>query len=256
MSEYPKDVQERFAEAERNPTRNQGAVELRMDLDERPMEDTLLLLSPVQEEFTNTDPWRVMRITAEFVEGFDALADLGPAISIFGSARTRDHEQLYQLGVDVARSVGQAGYNIITGGGPGLMEAANVGAVDAGVCSVGLGIELPFEAAMNEYLNIGINFRYFFARKTMFLKYARGFVVLPGGYGTLDELFEALTLIQTGKVIDFPLVLVGKKFWDPLIDWLRETVVAEGMISATDLDLFEVVETPEEVVNVLRERCR
>ncbi|MFC0581391.1 LOG family protein [Micrococcoides hystricis] len=256
MSEYPKDLQLRFGEAERNPTRNQGAVELRMDLDDRPMEDTLLLLAPTQEDFTNTDPWRVMRITAEFVEGFDALAELGPAISIFGSARTQPHEPLYQLGIDVAKAVAEDGFNIITGGGPGLMEAGNVGAMEAGVCSVGLGIELPFEAALNEYLNIGINFRYFFARKTMFLKYARGFVVLPGGFGTLDELFEALTLIQTGKVIDFPLVLVGKKFWAPLVDWLRDTLVEEGMISASDLNLFSVVETPEEVVQALREGCR
>lgn len=257
MSEYPKELQERFCELGKAGTRNQGAVELKFDeADTRPMEDTLMLLAPHEKGFTETDPWRVMRIQAEFVEGFDALADLGPAISIFGSARTQPHEPLYTQGIEVAKAIAEAGYNIITGGGPGLMEAANVGAVEGNRTSVGLGIELPFEAGLNEYLHIGINFRYFFARKTMFLKYARGFVVLPGGLGTLDELFEALTLIQTGKVIDFPVILVGQQFWGPLIDWMRTTLVGEGMISASDLDLFVVVETAEEVVRELKERMR
>ena len=169
----------------------------------------------------HTDPWRVLRIQAEFVEGFGALAELGPAIAVFGSARTPVDHPFYAVGEEVGRKLVEAGFAVITGGGPGAMEAANKGACEAGGVSVGLGIELPFESGLNQWVDRGINFRYFFARKTMFVKYAQGFVVLPGGLGTLDELFEALTLVQTQKVTSFPIVLIGTDYWKGMFDWLR-----------------------------------
>ena len=185
----------------------------------------------------HTDPWRVLRIQSEFVEGFGALAELGPAISVFGSARTaRGDDPAYALAEAIGSKLVAAGFAVITGGGPGIMEAANKGASQADGVSVGLGIELPFESGLNEYVDRGLNFRYFFARKTMFVKYAQGFIVLPGGFGTFDELFEALTLVQTRKVTSFPIVLVGSAYWSGLVDWLRATVVAEGKIAQTDLD--------------------
>jgi hypothetical protein len=192
-----------------------------------------------------------MRIQSEFVEGFGSLANLGPAISVFGSARTPRDDPLYQTAVELGTALARAGYGVITGGGPGIMEGANKGAVEGGGVSVGLGIELPFEQGINEYVDLGINFRYFFARKTMFVKYAQGFVVFPGGFGTLDELFEALTLVQTGKVTRFPIVLMGRSYWAGLVDWLRGTVAAEKKIAVADLDLWCVTDDPSEAVEVI-----
>lgn len=210
--------------------------------------DQRLLDSPGGADWVHTDPWRVMRIQAEFVEGFGALAELGPAIAVFGSARTPREHPSYAQGEQLGRLLVEAGYAVITGGGPGAMEAANKGACDAGGTSVGLGIELPFEAGLNEWVDVGINFRYFFVRKTMFVKYSQGFVVLPGGVGTLDELFEAITLVQTKKVTRFPIVLVGVDYWSGLLDWMRDTVLADGKISPADLDLIHLTDDVEEAV--------
>ena len=210
--------------------------------------DQRLLDSRGPADWHHTDPWRVQKITAEFVEGFDALAELGPAVSVFGSARTPQDHPFWALGEQVGRLLVEAGFAVITGGGPGAMEAANKGARDAGGVSVGLGIELPFESGLNPHVDLGVNFRYFFARKTMFVKYAQGFVVLPGGLGTFDELFEALTLVQTEKVTSFPIVLVGRDYWGGLLDWLRGTVLAEGKISPGDLDLVTLTDDPAEAV--------
>jgi uncharacterized protein (TIGR00730 family) len=210
--------------------------------------DQRLLDSRGSADWVHTDPWRVMRIQAEFVEGFGTLAELGPAVALFGSARTSPDQPAYRLAQEAGAELARAGYTVITGGGPGLMEAANKGALEAGGTSVGLGIELPFEGGLNEYVNVGINFRYFFVRKMMFVKYSEGFVVLPGGVGTLDELFEALTLVQTGKITDFPIVLVGSAFWGPLLDWVRETLLGEGMISPADVELVRVTDDVAEGV--------
>jgi hypothetical protein len=219
-------------------------------------EDERLLQSPALQpapsvEFTSTDPWRVFRIMGEFVEGFDALARIGPAVTIFGSARVPPDHPQYQTARETARLVGQAGFTIITGGGPGIMEAANRGARDAGVLSVGCNIELPFEQHINDYVDVAINFRYFFVRKTMFVKYAEAFVIFPGGFGTLDELTEALTLIQTGKIRDFPVVLYDSAYWKGFLDWIRGTLLGEGKISPDDLDLMEMADTPEDVVRII-----
>ena len=200
---------------------------------------------------THTDYWRVLRIQAEFVEGFGALAELGPAIGVFGSARTPADHPFYAMAEEVGRKLAEAGFAVITGGGPGAMEAANKGAHEVGGQSVGLGIELPFETGLNPYVGQGINFRYFFARKTMFVKYARGFVVLPGGLGTFDELFEAMTLVQTQKVTSFPIVLLGSSYWSGLIDWLRDTVLAEGKINAADLEMLVVTDDVDEAVAMM-----
>ncbi|MFI8994575.1 TIGR00730 family Rossman fold protein [Streptomyces sp. NPDC053542] len=210
--------------------------------------DQRLLDSEGPSEWVHTDPWRVMRIQSEFVEGFGALAELGPAISVFGSARTPRESPEYEAGVGLGRALVEAGFSVITGGGPGAMEAANKGAHEAGGTSVGLGIELPFEQGMNEYVNLGVDFRYFFVRKTCFVKYARGFVVLPGGLGTLDELFEALTLVQTRKVTRFPIVLFGTEYWGGLVDWLRGTLIDQGKASLRDLDLFHLSDDVDEAV--------
>lgn len=210
--------------------------------------DQRLLAKGGDTDWLHGDPWRVMRIQSEFVEGFGALAEIGPAVSVFGSARTKPEHPDYELGQQVARGLVEAGYAVITGGGPGTMEAANKGASEAGGVSVGLGIELPFEQGMNEWVDLGVNFRYFFARKTMFVKYAEGFVVLPGGFGTLDELFEALTLVQTHKVTEFPIVLVGSDYWEPLVAWLRGAVLNRGMIREEDIDLLKIVDDPREAV--------
>ncbi len=209
--------------------------------------DSRLLDSRTPGDWVHTDPWRVLRIQSEFVEGFGALAELGPAVSVFGSARTQPEDPNYALAERVGAALVEAGYAVITGGGPGAMEAANKGALEAGGLSVGLGIELPFESGLNPYVDLGVNFRYFFIRKTMFIKYARGFVVLPGGLGTLDELFEAVTLVQTGKV-SFPIVLLGSAYWNPLLAWLRDTAVPARTISATDLDIVTVTDDIEEAV--------
>ncbi len=201
--------------------------------------------------FTHSDPWRIMRITGEFVSGFDALAGIGPAVTVFGSARTHENDPMYAAARSVGAALAQAGFATITGGGPGIMEAANRGAMGAGGISVGANIELPFEQGLNRYVNLALNFRYFFVRKTMFVKYAEGFICFPGGFGTLDELFESLTLIQTGKLGMFPVVLFGRTYWQGLLDWISSTVLAEGKINPPDLDLLKVTDDPAEAVQVI-----
>ncbi|MCY7395686.1 MAG: TIGR00730 family Rossman fold protein [Nocardioides sp.] len=213
--------------------------------------DQRLLDSRGPTDWVHTDPWRVLRIQAEFVEGFGALAELGPAIGVFGSARTGVDHPSYAVGERLGAALVEAGFAVITGGGPGAMEAANKGACQAGGASVGLGIELPFESGLNEWVDIGVNFRYFFARKTMFVKYSQGFVVLPGGLGTLDELFEAVTLVQTQKVTRFPIALIGVDYWSGLLAWLRDTVLADGKISAADLDMLTLTDDPDEAVALM-----
>ncbi|WP_326798335.1 TIGR00730 family Rossman fold protein [Streptomyces sp. NBC_01808] len=202
-------------------------------------------------EYVHEDPWRVLRMQAEFVEGFGALAEVGPAISVFGSARTAPESAEYARGVAIGKGLVDAGFGVITGGGPGVMEAANKGALEAGGLSVGLGIELPFEQGLNRYVDLGVNFRYFFVRKTCFVKYSQGFVVLPGGFGTMDELFEALTLVQTKKVTRFPIVLFGSEYWGGLVDWLRKTVVDGGKAAERDLDLFHITDDVSEAVGLV-----
>jgi len=228
-----------------------GPVTLRRAQVPESTTDQRLLDTRGSADWVHADPWRVMRIQSEFVEGFGALAELGPAVSVFGSARTKpgspEYEQAEALGAALAR----AGYAVITGGGPGVMEAANRGASQAGGVSVGLGIELPFEQGINDWVDIGINFRYFFARKTMFVKYAQAFCVLPGGFGTMDELFEALTLVQTRKVTRFPVVLLGTAYWAGLIDWLRSAMLANGYINEGDLDLIELTDDIDEAVRIV-----
>ncbi|MBA2698242.1 MAG: TIGR00730 family Rossman fold protein [Nocardioidaceae bacterium] len=213
--------------------------------------DQRLLDSRGRTDWVHTDPWRVLRIQAEFVEGFGALAELGPAISVFGSARSKPEQPDYQQGVELGRALAGAGFAVITGGGPGAMEAANKGACEAGGVSVGLGIELPFESGLNEWVDIGINFRYFFARKTMFVKYAQGFVTMPGGFGTFDEIFEAITLVQTQKVTSFPIVLLGTSYWGGLMDWIRDVVLSGGKVSDKDLDLFTITDDVDEAVSIM-----
>lgn len=228
-----------------------GATTLRGSQVPRTTTDQRLLDHQPDSDWLHTDPWRVMRIQAEFVEGFGALAEVGPAIAVFGSARLKPGTEHYAKGVEVGRLLAQAGYAVITGGGPGAMEAANKGAAEAGGTSVGLGIELPFETGLNEHVDLGVNFRYFFVRKTMFVKYSQGYVVLPGGFGTLDELFEAITLAQTQKITSFPVVLLGADFWSPLLDFVRDRLLAEGMISADDVDRLRVVDDPAEAVDII-----
>ena len=199
------------------------------------------------------DLWRVFRIMSEFVEGFETMSRLGPCVSVFGSARTKPGDAAYTLAEDVARELVERQFGVITGGGPGTMEAANKGAFEARGCSVGLAIDLPHEQATNPYISreLLIEFDYFFVRKTMFVKYAQGFIVLPGGFGTLDELFEALTLVQTKKVTPFPVVLMGTSYWQGLVEWLRETMLAAGNISPQDLILFELCDDPREAVDII-----
>ena len=199
-------------------------------------------------DWVHSDPWRVLRIQSEFVEGFGALAAVGPAISVFGSARSKPGAADYEAAVDIGAKLVDRGFAVITGGGPGVMEAANKGATEAGGVSVGLGIELPHEQGVNEYVNLGLNFRYFFVRKTMFVKYAQGFIVLPGGFGTLDELFEALTLVQTETITRFPIVLFGHAYWDGLVTWLRDVVQEDSKIGHADLDLIMVTDDVDEAV--------
>jgi uncharacterized protein (TIGR00730 family) len=213
--------------------------------------DQRLLDSRGPTDWVHTDPWRVLRIQAEFVEGFGALAELGPAIAVFGSARTPVEHPSYAMAGELGRKLVDAGFAVITGGGPGAMEAANRGASEAGGVSVGLGIELPWESGLNEWADIGVNFRYFFARKTMFVKYSQGFAVLPGGFGTLDELFEALTLVQTQKVTRFPIVLIGTAYWSGLVDWLRDTALADGKLGQSDLDMLQLTDDVDEAVAVM-----
>ena len=220
-------------------------------------EDERLLQVPPQERraFVHTDPWRVLRIMGEFVEGFDTLSDVRNAVSIFGSARTKADDPYYEKAVETARLLARQGVPIITGGGPGIMEAANRGAQEGNGLSIGCNIELPFEQGTNPYVERSINFRYFFVRKTMFVKYSTAFIVFPGGFGTMDELFEALTLIQTGKVTMFPVVLFGREYWHGLIEWLEDRVVGEGKVDAKDLELLHVTDHPAEAVGwVLKAR--
>ncbi len=222
----------------------------------RKTEDERLLESVEELETIGRDAWRIFRIMGEFVEGFEAMTKVGPAVSIFGSARVQPDHPQYQLCVDTARLIGESGFAIITGGGPGIMEAANRGAREAGARSVGCNIELPFEQHTNPYVDVSIDFRYFFVRKTMFVKYAQAFVIFPGGFGTMDELFESLTLIQTGKVRHFPVVLMGKEYWGGLVDWMRERMAPEGKIAVKDLDLFLLTDDAREARDHVVRRFR
>ncbi|MGH7657724.1 MAG: TIGR00730 family Rossman fold protein [Gemmatimonadales bacterium] len=222
----------------------------------RPTEDEALLENPPAERpdaLRKTDPWRVFRIMGEFVQGFDELGDVFDGVAIFGSARTPVTDPNYAAAVTTARMLAQRGFAIITGGGPGIMEAANRGAVEGDGDSIGCNIELPFEQGTNKYVERSINFRFFFVRKTMFVKYSTAFVVFPGGFGTMDELFEALTLIQTGKVKHFPVILFGTEYWAGLIDWLKERVAQEGKIDNNDMLLFTLTDDPEEICRIIIE---
>jgi uncharacterized protein (TIGR00730 family) len=222
-----------------------------------PTEDEQLLGSPRRTtDFTQSDPWRVFRIMGEFVEGFDTLANVGPAVAIFGSARVLPDDAQYAAAQQTAALLAQAGFAVITGGGPGLMEAANRGAQEAGGISIGCNIELPFEQGTNAWVEISVNFRYFFVRKTMFVKYSEAFIIFPGGFGTMDELFEALTLIQTGKIRNFPVILFGSEYWAGLLDWIRTVMLEEGKISPRDVDLLFVTDSPEEAVRVILDAPR
>lgn len=216
-------------------------------------EDEKLLQAPSssEEDYTKTDPWRVMRITAEFVEGMDALASVQRGVSIFGSARTAPDDPMYEAAEETGRLLARAGFTVVTGAGPGIMEAANKGARGAGGHSVGCNIELPFEQGANPYVDTLVNFRYFFVRKTMFVKYSNAFVIFPGGFGTLDEMFEAITLIQTGKIYQFPVILFGRAYWAGLVRWLQSRVLLERKISAGDLDLLIMTDDPREVVQTI-----
>jgi uncharacterized protein (TIGR00730 family) len=234
----------------RNHAHRSGAVTLR-DGKARLTEDQRFLQERADTAFLKTDTWRALRIMGEFVEGFDALAGIGPAVSVFGSARIGRSDPSYRMARSLTRKLAKRGYAIITGGGPGIMEAANRGAREAGGISVGCNIELPFEQGLNEFVTLGMEFRYFFVRKTMFVKYAEAFCIFPGGFGTLDELFESLTLIQTGKVQHFPVVLFGVDYWSGLFDWLHTTTLAQGKIAAEDLTLFTVTDDVDEAVDVI-----
>ncbi|MDO5535779.1 MAG: TIGR00730 family Rossman fold protein [Propionibacteriaceae bacterium] len=236
--------------------RQQGPVIRRREQVQDTTTDQRLLQGRRGEDWLHADPWRVMRIQAEFVEGFGTLAELGRGVSVFGSARTPKDHPMYAEAVRLGAALAEAGYATITGGGPGIMEAANKGAAEADGVSVGLGIELPFEDQLNKHVTLGINFRYFFVRKVMFLKYAQGFVVMPGGLGTLDELFEALTLVQTRKITSFPIILFGHDYWDGLLDWLNDHMLAEGYISPGDVELFHVVDDVDEAVAIIVEHGR
>jgi uncharacterized protein (TIGR00730 family) len=239
------------------PTRHRGPVVLRGgEPDSQPegsTTDQRLLDRRGPSDWVHTDPWRVLRIQSEFVEGFGLLAELPRAVSVFGSARTPVDHPEYATGRALGAALARAGFAVITGGGPGAMEAVNRGASEAGGVSVGLGIELPFEQRLNDWVDVGINFRYFFARKTMFVKYAQAFVILPGGFGTLDELFESLTLVQTRKVTRFPVILVGSDYWSGLLGWFRDTVVPAGKVAAADLDLLTVTDDVDQVVKLILE---
>jgi uncharacterized protein (TIGR00730 family) len=215
-------------------------------------QDEALLRRPRRPDFLDSDPWRSLRILSEFVEGFDALAEVGPAVSVFGSARMTSNHRYYRQARELGRMLAEAGYAVITGGGPGIMEAANRGCQEGGGLSIGCNIELPHEQGLNPYVDLGIEFRYFFARKVMFVKYADAFVIFPGGYGTLDELFEALTLIQTQKVQDFPVILLGTDYWGGMIDWIRASLLKEAAINAEDVDLLRLTDDPKEAVRIIK----
>lgn len=235
-----------------NPTINRAARA------GKPTEDSLLFTWDQQyreraSAFTHSDTWRVLRITGEFVAGFDALAEVGPAVTIFGSARVGPRDPMYKAARETGRLLAEAGLGTITGGGPGIMEAANRGAQEAGGASIGANIELPMEQGLNRWVTLPLNFHYFFVRKTMFVKYAEGFIIFPGGYGTLDELFEALTLIQTGKLWNFPVVLFGSEFWSGLVDWIDDKLVNGAKVTTRDRALFTVTDDPAEAVQLMVE---
>jgi uncharacterized protein (TIGR00730 family) len=217
----------------------------------RPPADRALLQAPMQKTDDHQhDSWRVLRFVSEFVEGFDALSDIGPAVTCFGSARTAPDDALYHRAMELGGALARRGVAVITGGGPGMMEAANRGCREAGGVSVGCNIELPNEQAFNDWVEVGVEFRHFFVRKTMFVKYAQGFVIFPGGFGTLDELFEALTLSQTGKIEHFPIVLFGRSYWGGLLGWLREHAMAQGMLAPEDLELVRLTDDVEEAADL------
>ncbi len=218
--------------------------------EQAPADRALLERSAIEELSHHADPWRVLRILSEFVEGFDALNEVGPAVTVFGSARTKRSDPYYALGERLGAALAQRGFAVITGGGPGLMEAVNKGAHEAGGLSVGCNIELPHEQSLNRYVDLGVEFRYFFVRKNMFVKYARGFVIFPGGFGTLDELFESLTLAQTGKIEHFPIVLFGTEYWKGLLEWLEEHVLEMGAIAPEDLKLMTLTDDPDEAAEM------
>src|SRR5438034_1735370 len=228
----------------------------KMHADPTMTEDRKLLEPSERPAFLSSDPWRALRILAEFVDGFDALAEIGKAITVFGSARVSEGDPAYATARMLGRLLAEAGYAVITGGGPGAMEAANRGCQEGGGLSVGCNIELPHEQSLNPYVDLSVEFRYFFARKTMFVKYADAFVILPGGFGTLDELFEALTLIQTGKIRHFPVVMVGRDYWSGLIDWMRGVQLKAGAITDRDVDLLRLTDDPDEVVRIIQTYAR
>jgi uncharacterized protein (TIGR00730 family) len=238
---------------ERMPEKQRGPVTLRRAQVHESTTDQRLLDTRGSSDWVHTDPWRVLRIQAEFVEGFGLLSQAPRAVCVFGSARTPPGTPEYAAGERLGAALARDGWAVITGGGPGVMEAVNKGTTQAGGVSIGLGIELPFEQALNDWVDIGVNFRYFFVRKTMFVKYSQAFVVLPGGFGTMDELFEALTLVQTRKVTSFPVILYGTAYWQGLIEWLRESMLAHGKVSAADLELIKVSDDIDEIVEIIRE---
>ena len=231
-----------------------GPMLLRTEGEQASTFDQRLLESGADHEWQHADPWRVLRIQGEFVAGFDALSKLPKAVTVFGSARTKPEDASYQLGVEVGRKLAEHSYAVITGGGPGIMEAANRGAHEAGGLSVGLGIELPHEQGLNEYVDLGLNFRYFFARKTMFLKYSQAFICLPGGMGTMDEFFEVMCMVQTGKVTNYPIVLMGTEYWSGLLEWMDNTLAARGYINEGDRELFLLTDDPDEALSHIIQR--
>lgn len=231
-----------------------GPMLLRTEGEQASTFDQRLLESGADHEWQHADPWRVLRIQGEFVAGFDALSKLPKAVTVFGSARTTPEDESYQLGVEVGRKLAEHNYAVITGGGPGIMEAANRGAHEAGGLSVGLGIELPHEQGLNEYVDLGLNFRYFFARKTMFLKYSQAFICLPGGMGTMDEFFEVMCMVQTGKVTNYPIVLMGTEYWSGLLEWMDNTLAASGYINEDDRELFLLTDDPDEALSHIIQR--
>jgi hypothetical protein len=245
-------------------TIRQGRVAMRPETHERlgrsgsrrTEDEKLLAGQPGRPEFLETDTWRALRILSEFVEGFEAFAGIGPAVAVFGSARTPEGSPGYEAARQVGAELAKAGFAVITGGGPGAMEAANRGAHEEGGLSIGCNIELPHEQHLNPYVDLSIEFHYFFARKTMFVKYSDAFVILPGGFGTLDELFESLTLIQTGKVRNFPLVLVGHDYWDGLLDWMRDVQLPAGAIAPEDIELLTVTDDPVEAVRIIADYAK
>jgi len=243
-------VADDMSDVEQDPDadHHQGPVRLRGSQRKSGTTDQRLLDSRGAGDWVHTDPWRVLRMQAEIVEGFGALAELGPAVAVFGSARISVDDPMYATSQQIAEKLCARGYGIITGGGPGVMEAANRGAHECGGVSVGLGIELPHEQGLNDYVDLGINFRYFFVRKVMFVKYSQGYVVMPGGFGTMDELFEALTLSQTQKVTSFPIILFGTEYWGGLIDWIRSTMLADGKINEPDAERLIVTDDVDEAV--------